>query len=120
MSRKNRDKGLNFEREVARLFERAGWKGARRMLEYHAKDAKGIDLQHTEPFKVQCKKTAKYVPLSTINEIQCDREFGEIPVLVAAGNNQEPMAVLPLSDFMKLVREHRAWAPRAYSIEVQD
>ncbi len=89
------------------MFERAGWKSARRQMEFHHKDAKGIDLQHTEPFKVQCKKTAKYVPISTIAEIQCDRIFGDVPVLVAAGNNQEPMAILPLSDFMRLARLER-------------
>lgn len=100
-----RKKGLDFEREVARMFERAGWKGARRQLEFHSADAKGVDLQNTEPFFVQCKKTKKYVPLTTIGEIQCERAFGDIPVLIAAGDNQEAMACLPLRDFMSLLRE---------------
>ncbi len=99
-----RARGLNFEREIARRFVEAGFPRARRQLENHAADAHGVDLQNTEPFFVQCKKTAKYVPINTITEVQCTREFGEIPVLIAAGDNQEALVVIPLDDFFKLIR----------------
>ncbi len=82
---------------------RSVFPGARRQLEYHINDCKGVDIAGVEPFRIQCKKTKKYVPLSTINEVQCDRSFGDVPVLIAAGDDQEPLACLPLPDFLKLV-----------------
>ena len=99
-----RKKGLDFEREIARRFVEAGFPRARRQLEFHSADANGVDLQNTEPFFVQCKKTAKYVPINTITEVQCTREFGEIPILIAAGDNQEALVVIPLDDFFRLIR----------------
>lgn len=102
--RTNRRKGHSFEREIAEQFRSVGFSKARRQLEYHEEDCNGVDLMGTEPFYIQTKKTKKYVPISTISEVKCDRAFGDIPVLIAAGNNQEPMAVLPLSDFMELAK----------------
>ena len=76
--------------------------GARRLLEYHAEDAKGVDLLNTGRWKVQCKKLKAYAPLSRIEEVQCDRKAGNVPVLVTAGDNLEPLACLPLSVFLEL------------------
>lgn len=97
-----RRKGIVFERDVAQML-RSTFPGVRRQLEFQVQDAKGIDLQGCDPFKIQCKRTKKYVPLSTINEVQCDRAFGDVPVLIAAGDDQEPLACLPLPDFLRLV-----------------
>lgn len=97
-----RRKGITFERDVAQLL-RSTFPGVRRQLEFQVQDAKGVDLQGCDPFKIQCKRTKKYVPLSTINEVQCDRAFGDVPVLIAAGDDQEPLACLPLPDFLRLV-----------------
>ena len=100
-----RAKGLNFEREIARKFQRI-FIGARRHMENQMADAKtGVDIQGCDPFKIQCKKTAKYVSIPTIEEIQCSRILGEIPLLVAAGDGREPMAVLPLDSLLWILKK---------------
>jgi hypothetical protein len=97
-----RRKGHSFERHVAILFQSI-FPGARRQLEYHSDDAKGIDIAGTGVYKVQCKRYRDYAPVAKINEVQCDREFGEVPILVTAGDHKEPMAVLPLEDLLQLI-----------------
>ncbi len=101
-ARRSRTKGHSFEREMAIAF-REIYPLARRHLENHAMDANGVDLDNTGPWKIQCKRYKKYAPLSCIEEVQCDREKGEIPVLIAAADRKETLAVIPLTEFLRLV-----------------
>ena len=104
MSKAARRKGISFEQEIARRFQQVGYKQARRHLEVQMQESgTGIDLLGTGPFRVQCKKTKKYVSLNTIKEIVSEREFGDIPVLIAAGDHQEPLATMYLDDFFRMV-----------------
>jgi len=102
--KRNRAKGLAFERQVA-IWLRDIFPGARRWLENHKDDANGIDLQGTGCFRFQVKKLKGYCSVATINEIKCEPELGDVPVLVTAGDNLPAMAVLPLKDFLWLLRE---------------
>lgn len=103
MGKKSRMKGHGFEREVSILFRQI-FPNSRRQLEYHEDDAQGIDIQGTDPYKIQCKRFKKYASITAINEVQCDRLLGDIPVLITRGDNTETMAVLPLSDLLNLIR----------------
>lgn len=98
-----RKKGHDFERYVASRFVDAGWTKAKRHLEYQPGTQQGFDLDGTYPFKVQCKKHAKYVNPSLISEINPVNP-GDIPVLVTAGNNKEPLACLSFDSFLLLSR----------------
>ncbi len=104
MSKRSRTKGHSFERFIANTL-RGLFPNARRQLEYHSADCNGVDIMHTGPFKIQCKKLKKYSPITAIEEVKCDRSAGDIPVLVTAGDNLEAMVVLPLSDFIKLLED---------------
>lgn len=98
-----RNKGLSFERKVANVLRAIGFPKAMRNLEYQSNNAYGVDLSNTGPFSIQCKKTKKYVPMSTIQEVKDQRPH--IPVLIAAGDAQEALATIPLWAFAWLV-EH--------------
>jgi len=101
-----RTKGFSFEREIAIAFRKIGFPDARRQLEYQENQCKGIDLADTGRYKVQCKKLKAYASVNTIREIQItefDRDAGDVPVLITAGDRQEPMACLPLKNFLELV-----------------
>lgn len=99
--RRSRRKGHQFEREMA-IALRKIFPGARRQLEYHSRDARGVDLQETGPYRIQCKKLQKYAPIERIFEVQYDcRE--EVPVLITAGDSRPPMVVLPLTEFLRLL-----------------
>lgn len=98
-----RNKGKAFEQKVAVMF-RAIFPLARRWLESHASDAKGFDLMNTGHYYVQLKCLRKYAPISCLYEVQCDRQLGDVPVLVTKGDGLEPVAVLPLAEFLRLVQ----------------
>lgn len=98
-----RRKGHQFERDIA-IALRDIFPKARRHLEYQDAEANGIDLVETGRFCIQCKKYKSYVPISTINEVMCDRRLGEIPVLISAGDNLPTMAVLYFEDLKDLMK----------------
>lgn len=110
--RRSRTKGHSFEREIAKAF-RERFPESRRHLENHREDARfGTDIVGIEPFRVQCKKLKKYAPITCIEEVDADRVLSEIPVLVTAGDKQEPMAVLPFEDFLNLAWSYyKDWYP---------
>lgn len=103
MGKKSRTKGHAFERQVAAAF-RAVFPGARRQLEYHEDDCRGVDLADTGRYKVQCKRFKDYAPLSRIEEVQCDELLGDVPVLVTAGDRRRALACLPLEEFLDLLK----------------
>lgn len=70
MSKRSRTKGKAYENDIAKLFRSAGWKYAKRHLEYQSGEASfGRDLDGTEPFAVQVKCWGKTPSISAIEEI---------------------------------------------------
>ncbi len=101
MSKLSRTKGHSFERHTAIQF-RLVFPEARRQLEYHVKDANGVDLQGTGKYKIQCKRFKKYASISCINEVKC--QTNHVPVLVTRGDNCKAMAVIPLTELIRLLK----------------
>lgn len=104
-----RRKGHQFERDVAVLF-RGIFPDAKRHLETRRSDVTGVDLDGTGEFRIQCKRGRGYAPLSRIGEVQIDPLDGGVPVLVTQADGAEPLAALPLADFLRLVRRSRKTA----------
>ncbi len=96
-----RQKGHAFERYIAAAMRMIGYSKAHRQLEFQINNALGIDLAETGPYKIQCKKTKKYVPMNTINEVKAKE--GEIPVLIAAGDGEPPLVTMHLEHWLYLV-----------------
>lgn len=103
MGRKSRTKGHSFERAVAVAF-REVFPEARRQLEYHEDDCRGVDLQGTGRYRVQCKRFKSYAPLTAIEEVQYDELYGEVPVLVTQGDKKRALVALPLEEFLHLLK----------------
>lgn len=80
---------------------------ARRHLEYHEIDADGVDIVGTDEFKIQCKRGRKYAAITALDEVTCDRALGDVPVLVTRADERDAVAVLPLSDFLDLLRQRQ-------------
>lgn len=102
MGKKSRTKGHSFERWCAAAL-RVVFPNARRQLEYHVKDAQGVDLQETGRYLIQCKRFKGYAPITAIFEIKPDRVFGQVPVLVTKADNGPVFAVIPFEEFIKLI-----------------
>lgn len=99
---RSRRKGHSFERETA-IALRHIFPEAKRQLEYQLDTCQGIDLAGIGPFKIQCKKLKSYASVNTIDEIRCNPELGDIPVLVTAADNKPAMAVLAFADLVDLM-----------------
>ncbi len=97
-----RKKGHDFERWVANELKGI-FPDARRHLEYHSRDANGVDISNTHPYLFQCKRGRRYSSLSAIKQIQVCPIEGGIPVLITKGDNEEPLACLPFETFLKLL-----------------
>lgn len=102
MSKLSRTKGLSFERTVAIAFREAGFPNAKRKLEYQVDECVGVDLEGVGPYRVQCKRLAKYPSINTIKEIT---DKTGVPILVCKADRDEPMAVLPFEALMKLIHK---------------
>jgi len=102
-----RTKGHSFERWVSEQLRKV-FPDAKRHLEYQAREADGRDIDNTGSYLFQCKRNRKYASLSKIKEVQIDPIEGGVPVLVTKGDNEEPLACLPFSHFVKLLAIEKA------------
>jgi hypothetical protein len=100
-----RARGSSFEREVAEKL-RGVFPNVRRLLENHKDDANGVDLLHTGLYRIQCKRMARYAPLTNIEQVTADEELmGEVPVLITKGDQKRILVALPLEEFVRLLRK---------------
>lgn len=100
--RTSRTKGHSFEREIACSL-RTIYPDARRHLEYQDAEANGVDIVHTGPYRIQCKRGKKYAALSAIKEVTADELSGDVPVLITQGDRERILVVLPFEEFVRLV-----------------
>lgn len=106
MSKKSRTKGHSFEREVAILLRKV-YPEAQRNLEYQENMAYGVDLVGTGHYRIQCKRLKRYPSINTIQEVKCDEDLGDIPVLVAKADRGRIMAVIPLEALIWLMEKEK-------------
>jgi len=102
MGKSQRTKGHSWERKVASDMRSVGFEKARRALEYHPDDAKGVDLQDTGKFDVQCKalKIQPGIP-AVMKEIKGKPE--QIPVIVFKIDNRGSYAAFKYEDALMLM-----------------
>lgn len=100
MGKKSRDKGHNYEREIAKRL-RPLFPQAQRHLEYQQGEANGVDLANTGNLSIQCKRFKNYASITRIFEVQ--EVSGKIPVLVTKGDRLPDMVVLSLDDFLAIL-----------------
>lgn len=102
-----RTKGHSFERWVASEMRKI-FPGAKRHLEYQTDEAaKGIDLDGCGDYKIQCKRGRKYSSLSAIEQVKLDPIESGVKVLVTKGDHKEPLACIPFSHFIKLIKNEK-------------
>lgn len=98
-----RQKGLQFERDVANAIGHI-YPEAKRHLEYQADSAQeGRDISNTGVYAIQCKNLQNYVPIKTIREVKKTKD--NRPVLVTKGNKMEAVVVMYFKDWIKMLEE---------------
>ena len=102
MGKKERDKGHNYERYIARELKKSGlFPEARRHLEYQDGEANGVDLINTGTLAIQIKCRQTYVPVNTIDEID---DPTRIPIVITKADRKRAMAIIPWSELLKIMK----------------
>ena len=99
--KRNRNRGLNFERAVAKQLRHV-FPDVGRQLEFQADQANGVDLRNTGVFKIQCKRNKGYCPITEIEEVKT----AGIPVLISKADNKPAMAVIPFENLIELMEAY--------------
>lgn len=95
-----RRKGHAFERWVSNFLKKF-FPLSKRRLEYQAQEGhKGVDIDNTAPFAIQCKSYKNISIYNWLEEI--DRSKG-IPVLIAKSDYKKPIIVAYLEDVSSLI-----------------
>lgn len=98
----SRRKGHSFERTVATDLKKHGFPNAKRHLEYQSEEAKGVDLDHTGPFAVQCKSLKK---TPNIPEVMKEIDFAErVPVIVFSVTGKGKFMAFRYEDALHLMQ----------------
>lgn len=117
MSKASRDKGHNYEREIARRLKNSGiFPDAKRHLEYQFSEAEANrDLDDTQPFAIQCKHWKSTPSITTIEGIGLDAIAGYVIPLAILKRSQKrgqsmlEVAVMRLPAFLtmlQVLRDH--------------
>lgn len=102
VAKASRAKGVAFEREVARVYEDAGWtvRGLEGKGDHLAFQAGG---GRNWPQHVECKRQERIQLPMWLRQAKGEAPTGTIPVVVFRQNRTEPYACLPLRDLLRLV-----------------
>ena len=99
MSKSQREKGAQFERDVARTLTDELGTAVKRNLG-QARDS-GDDIT-VGPFRIECKRRASLSVYSFIEQAEkCDGT----PVVVMRGDGKRPLVMMYLDDAIPLIRE---------------
>lgn len=102
MSKSQRTKGQVYERQVAE--ELSDWLGVDCKRKLGAARDGGDDIQVGQ-FRIECKRHETTKVWEWYEQARSNAQPGEIPVVVFRRSRSESMALVSLSDFMRLMRE---------------
>lgn len=102
MGKMQRDKGANYEREVAKIISARLGRPTKRMLG-QARDG-GHDLEQIGPFLFECKRRAKIAVYEWMRQIVAACTNGQMPVVIARADNERSIVILDFEDFMTLAK----------------
>lgn len=94
-----KNKGIGFERWVSNFLKKF-FPLSKRHLEYQGQECKGVDLDNTEPFAIQCKRYHNIGVYKWLEEI---KDNSAIPILIAKADRKEPIIVGYLDDLASIV-----------------
>lgn len=101
MSKYHRDRGADFEREIANYLTMELGRAVRRKLG-QARDG-GDDLQ-VGKFRLECKRRVTILVDKWLSQVERCALDHEVPIVIARSDRGEALAVLRLSDLTPLIR----------------
>lgn len=98
MSKSQRTKGANFEREVVRQFRELGHHVARNLDQW--RDGGGdIALKR---WMFECKRRAKISVYEWMEQCKAAARGEQVPVVIARGDNKEALVIMRFEDFLEM------------------
>lgn len=106
MSRAQRDKGAQFERDVQDLARAHGFTACRRAFASGAQG--GADLTGIPGFAIECKRQERVSLREWWTQAEAAADAGEVPVIALRWSRGPALAVLPLDELFALIRGAQA------------
>jgi hypothetical protein len=101
MSKLARDRGANYEREVATaVFDTLGIKIKRNLQQYQTAELGDLELG---PFLIECKRRRKIAVYEWMEQADKACDVDHIPVVIFRGDGKKSMAMFHLEDALKLM-----------------
>lgn len=100
----SRAKGVRGELELAAILREYGFEAKRG--QQHAGGADSQDVKHNiDGFHFECKLVEGLSLYPAMEQAKRDKAPDDIPVVAHRRNKKEWLAILPLRDFLKLLKE---------------
>jgi len=96
-----RTKGHSFERWIVNFFKDI-FPNIERVKAGDNLDMKGVDFRETANLQIQAKRNKGYAPINKIKEVKTGTG---IPILITKADREEPMVVLSLKNFKKIITD---------------
>ena len=101
MSKLARDRGANYEREVAAaVFDATGIKIKRNLQQYQEAEHGDLELG---PFLIECKRRRKVAVHEWMEQADKACKAGQTAVVIFRGDGKKSMAMFHLEDALKLM-----------------
>ena len=103
MSKYQRTKGHNFERETAKDLGLALGVAVKRNIG-QARDG-GDDIT-IPPFRIECKIRAKIAVYKWMEQVQAALKENQIPVIILRADQQKPLVLIEYDTFKKFLKDY--------------
>lgn len=106
MSNRSRHRGVQFERDIINALRDTLGVDCKRNLEQWRSGGDDIDLP---PYSIECKRRATIATYEWWKQACESAETKKrIPILIIRADRKEPLVVMDLPEFMRLIREEIA------------
>ena len=105
MGKMSREKGKRFEREVAGILRKRGFRSARRTAQYCGKTEESADVVGIPGYHLECKHQEKMQLYNWMDQaIRDTKDTDNIPVVIHRQNRKPALVTMRLDDFLNLVQ----------------
>ena len=104
MSKSQREKGANFEREICTLLtDHLGTKVKRNLAQTRGGATEGSDITFGQ-WSIECKRRARISVYEWLDQARRDAD-GRTPVVIARADGRKAIAILDLDVFIPMMRD---------------
>lgn len=101
----SREKGKRGEREFRDVLREAGYCKAHRGQQFHGgSDSPDVNCPELPDIHFEVKRCQKINPYAAVFQAEKDGHYKSFSVVAHKRNNQQWLAIMPMTDFLEIVR----------------